>query len=69
VPLRRIFEEPTVAGMATAVEEFKTQAQDDVIEVISRDDKEDEPLAALLEQMTKEELQALLMDVTGKKKQ
>jgi acyl-coenzyme A synthetase/AMP-(fatty) acid ligase/acyl carrier protein len=70
VPLRRIFEEPTVSGLATAVEEFKTRPQDDIIEVIPRDnDEEDEPLAALLEQMTKEELQALLMDVTGKKKQ
>jgi amino acid adenylation domain-containing protein len=70
VPLRRIFEEPTVSGLATAVEEFKTRPQDDGIEVISRDrDEEDEPLSALLEQMTKEELQALLMDVTGKKKQ
>jgi acyl carrier protein len=70
VPLRRIFEEPTVSGLATAVEEFKTRPQDDIIEVVSRDnDEEVEPLAALLEQMTKEELQALLMDVTGKKKQ
>jgi hypothetical protein len=69
VPLRRLFEDPTVAGLATAVEEFQTQPQDDAIEVISRDsDEEDEPLSALLEQMTKEELQALLMDVTGKKK-
>jgi amino acid adenylation domain-containing protein len=70
VPLRRIFEEPTVSGLATAVEEFKTRPQDDAIEVISREgDEEDEPLSALLEQMTKEELQALLMDVTAKKKQ
>jgi amino acid adenylation domain-containing protein len=69
VPLRRIFEEPTVSGLAAAVEEFKTRPQDDRIEVISRDSDEDaEPLSAMLEQMTKEELQALLMDVTGKKK-
>jgi acyl carrier protein len=69
VPLRRLFEDPTVAGLSTAVEEFQNQPQDDAIEVISRDsDEEDEPLSALLDQMTKEELQALLMDVTGKKK-
>lgn len=70
VPLRRIFEKPTVSGLATAVEEFKTQPQDDdIIESIPRDnDEQDESLSALLEQMTKEELQALLMDVTGKKK-
>jgi amino acid adenylation domain-containing protein len=70
VPLRQIFEAPTVSGLAKAVEEFKTQPQEDEIEVISREsEEEDEPLSALLEQMTKEELQALLMDVTGKKKQ
>jgi amino acid adenylation domain-containing protein len=70
VPLRQIFESPTVSGLAKVVEEFKTQSQEEEIEVISREsDEEDEPLSALLEQMTKEELQALLMDVTGKKKQ
>jgi acyl carrier protein len=69
VPLRRIFEQPTVAGLAMAVEEFQSRPEDDRIEVISRDsDETDEPLSALLEKMTKEELQALLMDVTGKMK-
>jgi hypothetical protein len=70
VPLRRIFENPTVAALALAVEEFRSQLDEDRIEVLSRDgDETDEPLSDLLNQMTREELQALLMDITGKKKQ
>jgi amino acid adenylation domain-containing protein len=70
VPLRRMFETPTVAALALAVEEFRSQPDEDRIEVVSRDsDETDEPLSDLLNQMTREELQALLMEVTGKKKQ
>jgi amino acid adenylation domain-containing protein len=70
VPLRRMFEKPTVSGLALAVEEFKNQPEEDRIEVLSRDnDDEAEPLSSLLDQLTREELQTLLMDVTGKKKQ
>ena len=70
VPLRRMFEKPTVAGMALAVEEFKNQPEEDRIEVLSRDDDDEAaPLSTLLDTLTREELQALLMDVTGKKKQ
>jgi hypothetical protein len=70
VPLRRLFEKPTVSALALAVEEFKSQPEEDRIEVLSRDAVEEaEPLAALLEKMTKEELQALLMDVASKKNQ
>jgi len=69
VPLRRIFENPTVAALALAVEEFRSQPDEDRIKVVSRDsDETDEPLTDLLNQMTREELQALLMEVTGKKK-
>ncbi|HST22773.1 MAG TPA: amino acid adenylation domain-containing protein [Blastocatellia bacterium] len=70
VPLRRMFEKPTVSGLALAVEEFKNQPEEDRIETLSRDsDESTEPLSALLDQMSREELQALLMDLTGKKKQ
>ncbi|MFP5264749.1 MAG: phosphopantetheine-binding protein, partial [Blastocatellia bacterium] len=70
VPLRRMFEKPTVAGLALAVEEFKGQPEEDRIEALSRDDDDEAaPLSSLLDTLTREELQALLMDVTGKKKQ
>jgi hypothetical protein len=70
VPLRRIFETPTVAALALAVEELRSQPDEDRIEIVSRDsDETDEPLADLLSQMSREELQVLLMEVTGKKKQ
>jgi amino acid adenylation domain-containing protein len=70
VPLRRMFEKPTVAGLALAVEEFKSQPEEDRIEALSRDDDDEAaPLSSLLDTLTREELQALLMDVTGKKKQ
>lgn len=67
VPLPRMFETPTVAGLALAVNEHQDQPQEDRIEVISRDEAEAEPLAAMLEKLSREELQALLLEVASKK--
>jgi acyl-coenzyme A synthetase/AMP-(fatty) acid ligase/acyl carrier protein len=69
VPLRRIFETPTVAGLALAVEECQSVSEDDPIEIISRPAaKEVEPLEMMLGQMSNEELQALLAEVAAGKR-
>jgi len=73
VPLRRIFETPTVAGLALAVEQSQGQSEadreEDRIEVISRPGAEEtEPLETLLGQLSSEELQALLLEVAARKR-
>jgi acyl carrier protein len=69
VPLRRMFETPTVSGLAVAVEECRDQPQEDRIEAVSREvDEEEESMSELLGKLTKEELRELLLNVTGKKK-
>jgi amino acid adenylation domain-containing protein len=68
IPLRRIFETPTVAGLAQAVEQFQGSSEEDRIEVISRPGPEEtEPLETLLGQLSSEELQALLVEVAARK--
>ncbi|HVG20255.1 MAG TPA: amino acid adenylation domain-containing protein, partial [Blastocatellia bacterium] len=69
IPLRRMFETPTVAGLALAVEQSQGQTEEDRIEVISRPSEEEAgPLETLLGQLSSEELQALLLEVAAKKK-
>lgn len=68
VPLRRVFETPTVAGLAVAVEEFRSHTEENRIEVISHEQPDEaEPLSTLLEKLSREELEALLMDVATRK--
>jgi acyl carrier protein len=70
VPLRRIFETPTVLGLAQAVEECQIQSEEDPIEIISRPAAEEaEPLEMMLGRLSNEELRALLAEVAaGKRK-
>jgi acyl carrier protein len=69
VPLRRIFETPTVAGLALAVEECQIHSEEDPIEIISRPAaKKAETLEMMLGQMSNEELQALLAEVAAGKR-
>jgi amino acid adenylation domain-containing protein len=69
VPLRRIFETPTVAGLALAVEECQISSEEDPIEIISRPAaKKVESLETMLGQMSNEELQALLAEVAAGKR-
>jgi amino acid adenylation domain-containing protein len=70
VQLRRLFETPTVAGLALAVEQGQVQSEEDRIEIISRPSAEEtEPLETLLGQLSSEELRALLMEVAAKKRE
>ncbi len=69
VPLRRIFETPTVAGLALAVEECQIHSEEDTIEIISRPAaKKADTLETMLGQMSNEELQALLAEVAAGKR-
>jgi len=73
ISLRCVFETPTVAGLALAVEQSQRQSQEDReedrIEVISRPSTEaTEPLETLLGQMSSEELQALLLEIAARKR-
>ncbi|HSE36034.1 MAG TPA: amino acid adenylation domain-containing protein, partial [Blastocatellia bacterium] len=63
VPLRRLFESPTVAEFAVAVEE-SPRCRSDIpqIEAVERGDQELEQLLAELEQMAEDEVPAMLAD-------
>ena len=74
IPLRRIFATPTVAGLSEKAEDAGGQQYDEEpIEVISRvqiqEEEEESPLPSMLENLSREELQALLLDMVAKKKQ
>ena len=68
-PLRRMFETPTVAGLGLAVEQLARQPEQERIAAQPRDETgKVEPLAALIDQLSQEYLQALLTEITARRK-
>ena len=69
VPLRRMFETPTVAGLALAVEQSARQPKEEPIAALPRDrDEAAEPLSTLIDQLSQDDLQALLQEIAARKK-
>ena len=66
LPLRYLFDFPTVAELAIGIAEFKKEAPTNILTVITRDsDHEAEDLLARIDELTDEQVEALLGETLG----
>ena len=65
LPLRYLFDSPTVAGMAVGIVEFEKKAATSIPTVITRDAREAEDLLARIDELTDEQVEALLSETLG----
>jgi len=69
LPLLRLFETPTIAGLGAAVECGQPADDDAPIEIVhNAAPKQAAPLEAMLDDLTTEELESLLAEIAARKK-
>jgi len=65
LPLRYLFDSPTVAGLAVGIVEFEKKAATNIPAAITRDAREAEDLLARIDELTDEQVEALLSETLG----